>query len=527
MKNLYNFHITPKDWQKTDILHDKDILIIAPTGAGKTIAAYNWAFYDSENTNRIIFTAPIKALSNERYFELKKILGSHNVGILTGDVKINPNAKFLCMTQEIYTNAFASIPNQKVIIDEVHYMFQDITRSRAYLDGIVNTNPDSRLMLLSATVNPSISSYFEDITNRNLHFINITERPVEIKYIGRVSIDKIIKKSPALIFLFSVRGVIQTAKNLKLHTKNLYINHDAINSYIEKFKIVNQELIKFINAGIGIYHGGMLYKEKIFIEKLFREKLIHIIVGTDSLALGVNLPAKLVVFGQLAKYYDGPITKREFLQMSGRAGRPNLFNRGYVGWFGSGFESFDYNTGDLYDNIINAELEPEHLILTPDYKSIFKYISYEELKNKSNKINNIIKEEIEYIMSYSILPKKKSVKKTKKQYENDISYAVNFIAENIKSDFMYQVFKDIYFAEFSYSLNLHAAKLISESGYIDAIKFWDNNAEKYEQREMLQFLRFFNSIKHKYNIIRLNEFIEIIQENDEFVLNPDELSENI
>jgi len=197
--NIYGREINPFDWQE-EAKNYKDLLIIAPTGAGKTVAAYNWAFNDK--SERVIFTAPIKALSNERYLELKK--AKKDVGILTGDVKINENAKILCMTQEIYTNHFAHLPNQKVIIDEVHYMFQDPYRARAYAEGLHRTSKDSNILLLSATITRQAVVYFEKITQRILDVIEIKERPVETKYVGRIPFENLIDYQPALIFIFSL-----------------------------------------------------------------------------------------------------------------------------------------------------------------------------------------------------------------------------------------------------------------------------------------------------------------------------------
>ncbi len=206
-ENIYGKKITPFKWQE-DAKNYKNLLIIAPTGSGKTIAAYNWAF--NGESERIIFTAPIKALSNERYLELKN--AGKNVGILTGDVKINENAKILCMTQEIYTNHFAHLPNQKVIIDEIHYMFQDSQRARAYAEGLYKTSKDSDILLLSATLTKKAIRYFENITQRKLDVIEITERPVKTEYIGNIPFEKIADYQPAIIFVFSVKGIIVTSE---------------------------------------------------------------------------------------------------------------------------------------------------------------------------------------------------------------------------------------------------------------------------------------------------------------------------
>jgi superfamily II RNA helicase len=141
-------------WQKEAAgrIKNKNAILSAPTGSGKTKVAYVWAGLIDENEKniynneqRIIFTAPIKALSNERYLDLKKM--GFDVGLETGDFKKNTDANIICCTQEIYTRKYAALPNQKVIIDEFHYISTDPQRARSYIDGIKNTNPKSSPLL--------------------------------------------------------------------------------------------------------------------------------------------------------------------------------------------------------------------------------------------------------------------------------------------------------------------------------------------------------------------------------------------
>ena len=147
------------DWQieAFNNIKDNNAVLSAPTGSGKTIVAYLWAGLLSldgqvnqpENT-RIIFTAPIKALSNERYMDLRRM--GLDVGIETGDFKRNEGARIICCTQEIYTMKYAKIPDQKLIVDEFHYIFSDSDRARTYIDGLKNTNYDTQILVMSATL---------------------------------------------------------------------------------------------------------------------------------------------------------------------------------------------------------------------------------------------------------------------------------------------------------------------------------------------------------------------------------------
>jgi superfamily II RNA helicase len=529
--NIYGKKITPFDWQDK-AKEFKDLLIIAPTGAGKTIAAYNWAF-SSNDVERVIFTAPIKALSNERYLELKK--AGKDVGILTGDVKINENAKILCMTQEIYTNHFASLPNQKVVIDEIHYMFQDQQRARSYAEGLYKTSKDSSILLLSATITRKAIEYFEKITQRKLDIIEIQERPVKTENVGEIYFEELVNYQPALIFVFSMKGVISIAE--KLADYNEEIGNTPSKKHIqeiydlaEEFQIYDAKLIQLATKNVGIYHGNLRYKEKLFMETLFRRNLIKFLVGTDALALGVNLPSKTVIFAQLSKYYDGPISKREFLQMAGRSGRLGLWDIGYVGFMHTPFEAFGYDTEELYYILLEKPLEVEEIVVAPSYKLIVKNLSFKDLVENSPKVKEVIGKEVEAI---SNLSSKQISEEEKFELRKEIMSQMEDLAERIidengveDAEKIYEIFQDIYFDEFNIDENLFIAERIFYNNYqIDCIEIYDRLYKRDSQREKLQFLKFFKGLDktRKYKVVGLNEFEEMIKSEDEFVLNPEKI----
>lgn len=526
MKNIYGVEINPYEWQVDMKNHCKDnVFIIAPTGAGKSVAAYVWAFSckaESRELKRIIFTAPIKALSNERYLELKGM--NKDVGILTGDVKLNENAKILCITQEIYTNRFAGTPNQKVIIDEIQYMFQDKKRARSYVDGIVNTHKDSKIMCLSATVNPEVIGYFERISNRKFHTVYIDKKPVPLEIIGKITIDNIKEYTPAIIFLFSKKGVEITAENVASILEEINNEQkEKLEKLALKYRIKNSWLLKLANKGTGIYSGMMLFKEKVFMEKLVREQIIKVVVGTDALALGVNFPVKTVIFGQLAKYHNGPISKREFLQMTGRAGRPNLYNIGYVGYMNTQFENIAYKTEELFYGLLNSKIEKEKLLIQPDYRKIIHTLDYNHLNN-TEMITQVVNEELNYIKNYSLLDEEDidtHISNLQYVMENNLRETLN----SIKSEKEYTTLRKIYFPEFDIYENIQAAKVLSENNdKLDAIAFFYCTAKGYDQKDMLQYLRFYNNLIDKgFLIENLDKFIEEIKSNDEFVLDPDKM----
>jgi superfamily II RNA helicase len=529
--NIYGKTINPFDWQEKAKEY-KDLLIIAPTGAGKTIAAYNWAF-SSDDVERVIFTAPIKALSNERYLELKK--AGKDVGILTGDVKINENAKILCMTQEIYTNHYAHLPNQRVIIDEIHYMFQDQQRARSYAEGLYKTSKDSSILLLSATITKRAVEYFEKIAQRDLDIIEIQERPVKTEYVGEVYFEELVNYQPALIFVFSMKGVISIAEKLAEYNEevgNTPSKKDLQEIYnlAEEFQIYDSKLIQLATKNVGVYHGNLRYKEKLFMETLFRRNLIKFLVGTDALALGVNLPSKTVIFAQLSKYYDGPISKREFLQMAGRSGRLGLWDNGYVGFMHTPFEAFGYDTEELYYMLLEKSLEPEEIIVAPSYKLIVKSLSFKDLVENSPKVKELIGKEVEAI---SNLSSKEISEEEKFELRKEIMSQIELLAERIidengieDAEKIYEIFQDIYFDEFSMYVNSVIAEKTYHNNYqVDCMLIYNNVSEKDSQREQLQFLKFFKGLSktEKYKVVGLKEFEEMIKDEDEFVLNPEKI----
>lgn len=364
-------------WQKEAIktVEGKSGIISAPTGSGKTLVSYVWSglidVYGNmhQPSSKVIFTAPIKALSNERYLELKS--KGLNVGLETGDFKKNETATILCCTQEIYTLKYAHIPGQKVIIDEFHYIFNDSERSRAYVDGLRRTSDESDILVMSATFGSpdKIKKYLEKASRRDFALYKTTDRITELRFRKKGIRYKSIHH--ALVFAFSKKGVMFIAD--RIAETRPFNRYDAprlreIASILEVKKIHGNMF-----RGVGTYFGAMLPKEKLLVEMAFRERIIDVVVGTDALSLGVNLPAETVVFGQMAKYVDGPITKNEFLQMSGRAGRRGYFDIGYVTYIPhSKCENYSYDTGTLYKKMLKRPVEEARITVHPSVGRLLK-----------------------------------------------------------------------------------------------------------------------------------------------------------
>ena len=360
-------------------IRDKNAVLSAPTGSGKTLVAYLWAgILDyrgkvcAPDCRRILFTAPIKALSNERYMDLRRL--GLDVGIETGDFKKNEGAPIICCTQEIYSLKYARVAGQKLIVDEFHYIFDDPDRARAYIDGIRNTVFSTDMLIMSATLGGagSVEKYLERVTGRELCLYENTKRETELIFTPRkpARIDSL---RDALVFLFSQKGAMELAFLASKYRRK--ISGPQRDRLLELAAILQVPKIQQpLFNGVGIYHGGMLPKEKLLVESAFRERILDVVCGTNALALGVNLPAESVVFAQLVHYHsDRPISKNEFSQMAGRAGRKGLFDPGYVTWLkNSPFERRGFDTGEIFAELVAADPEPAAVSLRPSWGRLLR-----------------------------------------------------------------------------------------------------------------------------------------------------------
>ncbi|MCK9441181.1 MAG: DEAD/DEAH box helicase, partial [Methanothrix sp.] len=358
------------------------VIVSAPTGCGKTlIAEYAVEKAMSEN-KKVVYTSPIKALSNQKFRDFRKQFGDDNVGIQTGDVVINPNAPLLVMTTEIFRNIILDETNRVneisyVIFDEIHFI-DDIDRGTVWEESIILAPPNIQFICLSATV-PNINqlaSWMSTVRNTKFVVIKESNRPVPLKHylysnkhgaiiakdisrkikqnknkqgirFRKPSSRKVInhvlshKSYPVLYFCFNRRLCEEKAalnKNCNLLTvdekvKLLEMIEDLINKYNLNDYNRLKEMKELWENGVAYHHAGILPAAKEIVERLFTTGLIKLLFCTETFALGINMPASTVIFDELEKFNGiqfSYLTTRNYQQMAGRAGRRGMDKVGYV-----------------------------------------------------------------------------------------------------------------------------------------------------------------------------------------------------
>lgn len=424
-------------WQKKcleSISNEDSVILSSPTGSGKTRVFLEWA--DLKKERPIIITSPIKALSNQRYREL--VEKGYKVALETGDVKNIPeDYDYLCCTQEIYTNKYIDKENVTVIFDEFHYIFENPDRARAYVDGL-HKSKAKNLLLCSATFGniKEFENYIEKISGRKFYVFENHERITDMHFGGDIELHNI---ENALVIAFSKDGIDRAVELLRtVRDKQLPEIIEKIKILSEKYKVSGDRVLKDLFFGIAKYHGAMLPKQKMFIEKCFEDGLIDTVVGTDALALGVNFPIENVVFAQLAKYYEGPISKNLFDQLSGRAGRKGYFDKGnvyYSSQLGMMIECRDYKVGDLYEKNLQKKNESISIELTPRIKDIL-----------DKKVS--IDDEVDYIAKYS------TINVNKEEVSENIHETIDSIYFSFKSNVL-KIMSDLIYEEIGRRPNLN------------------------------------------------------------------------
>jgi superfamily II RNA helicase len=324
-----------------------NVILATPTGSGKSLVAAGAHFAAYARGERSYYTAPIKALVSEKFFDLCKQFGSANVGMLTGDASVNPAAPIICCTAEVLANIAlrdgAQADAGTVIMDEFHF-YADPDRGWAWQIPLLEL-PRAQFLLLSATLG-DVARFESDLTRRtgrSTVTVRSATRPVPLSYSYRMTplhetVEELLKggQAPVYIVHFTQAAAIERAQSLMSVNVCTRAEKDAIAALIGAFRFTTRfgrTLSRFVRHGIGVHHAGMLPKYRRLVERLAQAGLLKVICGTDTLGVGVNVPIRTVLFTALSKY-DGRrvrmLRAREFHQIAGRAGRAGFDTIGYV-----------------------------------------------------------------------------------------------------------------------------------------------------------------------------------------------------
>ena len=330
-----------------EIVSGNNLILSTPTGTGKSLVAIGAHFAALVDGRRTYYTAPIKALVSEKFFSLVDIFGPDNVGMVTGDSAVNADAPIICCTAEILANLALRQGSDadvgQVVMDEFHF-YGDPDRGWAWQVPLLEL-PQAQFILMSATLG-DVTSLAEDLTRRTSRetaTVTGVERPVPLHYYYETTpihetVEELLSTGQAPIYVvhFSQAAAMERAQALsstKIATRE---RRDEIAELIGEFRFTTsfgKTLSRFLRAGIGVHHAGMLPKYRRLVEQLAQRGLLRVICGTDTLGVGINVPIRTVLLTALTKF-DGTrmrqLNAREFHQIAGRAGRAGFDTAGTV-----------------------------------------------------------------------------------------------------------------------------------------------------------------------------------------------------
>ena len=495
---MYEFPFELDDFQKEAckfIDNGKSVVVCAPTGAGKTVIAQHAIHKALEENKRIFYTTPLKALSNQKYYDFGEKYGSEKVGLLTGDTSINRNAQIVVMTTEVFrnmlygTNFGAVADNLKdvryVVLDEVHYM-NDEQRGTVWEESIIYCPTNVQIIALSATVaNADELTDWINTVHSKTELVDTDFRPVPLRFYyfdssqpskllplltpsgqlnkkirpekrlfgkklqnKRSFVKDIVRNLqendmlPAIYFTFSRKKCdeqMEKCASLELVTKGEQAQiKQFVDEYIaENPHLYNNKHLDYLYCGVASHHAGLLPAWKNLVEKLFQKGLIKVVFATETLAAGINMPARSTVISSTSKRTDSGhrmLTASEFLQMSGRAGRRGMDEVGYVVIVGTQFQS-----PEEVAELVLSDANPLESRFSPSYSMVLNLLqrfSLEEAKE-------LILKSFGYFSAGSRL---QPLLKAKEQMQNEISER-NFICPSKLSDselFEYDKLRHIY-----------------------------------------------------------------------------------
>ncbi|MEM8603542.1 MAG: RNA helicase [Cyanobacteria bacterium P01_H01_bin.121] len=442
LKQLFPFELD--DFQKQAIAAlnaDSSVVVCAPTGSGKTLIGEYAIYRALAQEQRVFYTTPLKALSNQKLRDFRETFGSERVGLLTGDTSVNRDAPIVVMTTEIFRNMLYGTPIgevgtsmvgvQTVVLDECHYM-NDRARGTVWEESIIYCPPTIQLVALSATIANSdqLTDWIQEVHGpTDLIYSDYRPVPLQFSFCSKHGLFPLLNEKgtdihpnfksrlkrqkhsrngrggrrqpdapallfvisqlrerdmlPAIYFIFSRRGCDQAVDACS--QLNLVNEAEAaqIRTQVEEFMTWNRDSVRTeqvepLYRGIAAHHAGVLPAWKGLVEELFQQGLVKVVFATETLAAGINMPARTTVISSLSKRTDEGhrlLQASEFLQMAGRAGRRGMDTQGYVAAVQTRFEGVK-EAGYL----ATAQADPLVSQFTPSYGMVLNLLQTHTLE---------------------------------------------------------------------------------------------------------------------------------------------------
>ena len=577
-----------------DVKNGNNVLVVAPTGSGKTYVAEKSIDHYLSKQRNVFYTTPIKALSNQKYNDFNR--QGIRAGLLTGDRSIDKEAELIIATTEILRNMIFSKDKKLndtglIILDEVHYL-ADKERGTTWEEILIHANKEIKFLSLSATINNK-NEFLEWLVSLRgtTSLIHSTTRPIplEISIVASSNssknlkiikstkdkksknIFKIDKKNsllkkpslseqavylnsrnlfPVIFFYFSRERVESSARQLSNSFKLTENRNEIKTKYEDVFGDLTNEELSLLNLdehmwmwsrGVGYHHAGLAPIVKEFVEYLFLNKHIKFLFATETLALGINMPAKAIFIDRLHKY-DGiktrPITQSEFLQLSGRAGRRGIDDKGYA------FLSYDRSINkDWYSNLFTLKSSNLNSAFSVSYSSILSLLNIYSIEEsiellqksffayqnmfKTEKLEELFKGKHNVLNELGFLNsiKGKVLKETYRDNlipaihlyhtvkNRDIEMKLMYVSSGISNEKLEFTLKD----EFNHLFN----KFYSSAEQVNKIEY-TNGIKKHTQINLSWFSVFYEYMKsenieyviNKFNL-NIGDFIKVAKEASE------------
>lgn len=454
------------------ITNGKSVVLCAPTGAGKTVLAEHAIHLAIKTNKKVFYTTPLKALSNQKFNDFSAKYGQDKVGLLTGDTSINRGAQVTIMTTEVFRNMlygthFGKVEEnmkdvQYVVLDEVHYM-NDEQRGTVWEESIIHCPNNIQLIALSATIanSQALTDWINSVHGKTelvftdfrpvplRHYFYSPTSPHELpslfapggKLNGKIQTEDKTKKNrqkprlsvaqlitvlnrknmlPAIYFAFSRKKCdtfMEMCSGLNLLSE---FEKQRLVQIIDEYIVDNPYLAKnkhleYLYSGVAAHHAGLLPAWKGLVEKLFQQGLIKVVFATETLAAGINMPARTTIISSISKRSDEghrTLNANEFLQMSGRAGRRGMDEVGHVVTIASIYESPEEIA--LLASSASNQLESR---FAPGYSMVLNLLQRFSLEES----RELILKSFGY---YSSTERLRPLYKQKKEFE-DIIYNIN------------------------------------------------------------------------------------------------------